>query len=152
MACGQGHRPRGQTPVSRALPGPKPVLGLGRIGRAPLWAVVAEGLFDWLTLAGWEFPAIAALGTQGLDRVTSALRGCPRVFLAFDNDDAGREAATEACGPAWTTGPPSSPSPRAWATWQSLPPIPTDAPLPPPALAGGPLRPIAIPATLLIHA
>ena len=80
-------------PRFQALPGPKPVLGLGRLGPAPPWAVVAEGLFDWLTLAGWGLPAIAALGTQGLDRVTSALRGCPRVFIAFDNDDAGGEAA-----------------------------------------------------------
>ena len=83
----------GAKPRFQSLPGPKPVLGLGRLGPAPPWAVVAEGLFDWLTLAGWGPPAIAALGTQGLDRVTSALRGCPRVFLAFDNDDAGREAA-----------------------------------------------------------
>ena len=36
---------------------------------------------------------MAALGTQGLERVASALRGCPRVFLAFDNDDAGMEAS-----------------------------------------------------------
>ena len=28
-----------------------------------------------------------------MDKVAAALRGCPRVFLAFDNDDAGREAA-----------------------------------------------------------
>ena len=35
---------------------------------------------------------MAALGTQGMDKVAVALRGCPRVFLAFDNDDAGREA------------------------------------------------------------
>ena len=55
--------------------------------------MVAEGLFDWLTLAWWGLPAVAALGTQGMERVASALRGCPRVFLAFDNDDAGREAA-----------------------------------------------------------
>ena len=76
----------------QAPPGPKPVLGLGRLGPAPPWAVVAEGLFDWLALTGWGLPAVAALGTQGMERVASALRGCPRVFLAFDNDDAGREA------------------------------------------------------------
>ena len=28
-----------------------------------------------------------------MDKVAAALRGCPRVFLAFDNDDAGREPA-----------------------------------------------------------
>ena len=81
-----------RTPRFQALPGPKPVLGLRRLGPAPPWAVVAEGLFDWLALAGWGLPACAALGTQGVERVASALRGCPRVFLAFDNDDAGREA------------------------------------------------------------
>ena len=86
-ALDPGARPRFQ-----ALPGPKPVLGLGRLGPAPPWVVVAEGVFDWLLLAGWGLPACAALGTQGMERIASALRGCPRVFLAFDNDDAGREA------------------------------------------------------------
>ena len=80
-------RPRFQAP-----PGPKPVLGLGRLGPAPPWAVVAEGVFDWLTLTGWGLPSCAALGTQGVERVAAALRGCPRVFLAFDADDAGLEA------------------------------------------------------------
>ena len=82
-----------RTPRFQALPGPKPVLGLGRLGRAPRWAVVTEGVFDWVALAGWEFPACAALGTQGVERVADALRGCARVVLAFDTDDAGREAA-----------------------------------------------------------
>ena len=86
-ALDQDARPRFQ-----ALPGPKPVLGLGRLGPSPPWAVVAEGLFDWLALTGWGLPSVAALGTQGVERVASALRGCPRVFLAFDADDAGREA------------------------------------------------------------
>ena len=81
-----------RTPRFQAPPGPKPVLGLGRLGPAPPRAVVAEGVFDWLALTGWGLPAVAALGTQGVERVASALRGCPRVFLAFDNDDAGREA------------------------------------------------------------
>ena len=81
-----------RTPRFQALPGTKPVLGLGRLGPGPDWAVVAEGLFDWLALTGWGIPAVAALGTQGVERVASSLRGCPRVFLAFDNDDAGREA------------------------------------------------------------
>ena len=79
-------------PRFQAVPGPKPVLGLARIGPAPPWIVVTEGVFDWLTLAAWDYPACAALGTQGMDKVAANLRGCPRVFLAFDNDDAGREA------------------------------------------------------------
>ena len=81
-----------RTPRFQALPGPKPLLGLGRLGPAPAWAVVAEGVFDWLALASWGVPAVSALGTQGVERVASALRGCSRVFLAFDSDDAGLEA------------------------------------------------------------
>ncbi|MDE2752688.1 MAG: CHC2 zinc finger domain-containing protein [Gemmatimonadota bacterium] len=86
------------SPRFQALPGPKPVLGLGRLGPAPPWAVVTEGVFDWLLLSEWGLPACAALGTQGMKRVAAALRGCPRVFLAFDNDDAGREAAAALAG------------------------------------------------------
>ena len=77
----------------QALPGPKPVLGLAALGPAPPWVVIAEGVFDYLILAGWGYPACAALGTQGMEKVAAALRGCPRVFLAFDNDGAGYEAA-----------------------------------------------------------
>ena len=80
-------------PRFQAAPGPKPVLGLASLGPAPPWVVVAEGVFDYLTLTGWGYPACAALGTQGMDKVATALRGCPQVFLAFDNDDAGREAS-----------------------------------------------------------
>ncbi len=88
---GRGLQPDAR-PRFQALPGPKPVLGLGRLGPAPPRAIVTEGLFDWLTLAGWGLPACAALGTQGVERIAFALRGCASVFLAFDNDDAGREA------------------------------------------------------------
>ena len=81
------------TPRFQALPGTKPVLGLGRLGAATASVVVAEGLIDWLALAAWGFPACAALGTHGVDRIAEALRGSRQVFLAFDADDAGREAA-----------------------------------------------------------
>ena len=87
-----------RTPRFQALPGPKPVLGLARLGPAPPLAVVAEGVFDWLVLASWGVPAVAALGTQGVERVAEGLRGCPRVFLAFDADDAGLEAAERLAG------------------------------------------------------
>ena len=75
----------------QALPGSKPVLGLARLGAAPSFVVLTEGLFDWVALAGWGLPACAALGTQGAERIAASLRGCGRVFLAFDADDAGRE-------------------------------------------------------------
>ena len=79
-----------RTPRFQALPGPKPVLGMGRLG-----------------LAQWGFPACAALGTQGVERVAAAVRGCPRVFLAFDADDAGREATWPSLRLFPTDGPPS---------------------------------------------
>ena len=87
-AIDPNRKPRFQAP-----PGSKPVLGLGRLGPAPGWLVVTEGLFDWLVLAQWGLPACAALGTQGLERVAAALPGCRRVFVAFDADEAGRRAA-----------------------------------------------------------
>ena len=80
-------------PRFQALPGPKPVLGLVALGPAPPWAIVAEGVFDYLTLTAWGYPSCAALGTQGMDKVAMILKHCPRVFLAFDNDDAGNQAA-----------------------------------------------------------
>ena len=82
-------------PRFQALPGPKPVLGLSRLPAQTPWVVVAEGLFDWLVLTAWGLPAVAALGTQGMDRLASALQGQPRVFLAFDADEAGSEAASQ---------------------------------------------------------
>ena len=87
-----------RSPRFQALPGPRPVLGLGRLGHPSPWAVVTEGVFDWLVLSKWGIPACAALGTQGMERVAAALRGCPHVFLAFDNDDAGREATAALSG------------------------------------------------------
>ena len=83
---------RDAQPRFQALPGPKPVLGLVRLPRSSPWLVVAEGLFDWIVLISWGIPACAALGTQGLEKVAASLRGQPRVFIAFDSDDAGQEA------------------------------------------------------------
>ena len=74
------------------------MLGLGRLGPAPRWAVLTEGVFDWLLLNEWGIPACAALGTQGMERVAAVLRGCRHVFLAFDHDAAGREAAAVLAG------------------------------------------------------
>ena len=80
-------------PRFQAMPGPKPVLGLAALEPARPYVIVTEGVFDYLTLSSWGYSACAALGTQGMDKVAAALRGCPRVFLAFDNDGAGYEAA-----------------------------------------------------------
>ena len=83
------------TPRFQALPGSKPVLGLKPLPAPAPWIVLAEGLFDWLLLTAWGLPACGALGTQGMDKLASALQGQPRVFLAFDADEAGGAAANE---------------------------------------------------------
>ncbi len=90
---GRAIQPRAR-PRFQALPGAKPVLGLSRLPLASPWIVVTEGLFDWLVLTSWGLPACAALGTQGMDRLASSLQDRPRVFLAFDSDEAGRDAAS----------------------------------------------------------
>jgi len=79
----------------QSLPGPKPLLGLGQLPAPTPWLVLTEGLFDWLVLAAWGLPAVAALGTQGAKRIAAALRPQPRVLLAFDSDPAGREASAQ---------------------------------------------------------
>ena len=124
---GQGGAGPAVKPRFQAVPGPKPVLGLAALGPTPPWViVVTEGVFDYLTLSGWGYPACAALGTQGLDKVAAAPRGCPRVFLAFDNDDAGREAADGSqatAGPPRRHGPPAPGASPMWASWQSTPTV-----------------------------
>ena len=95
--AGRAIHPQARTRF-QALPGAKPVLGLSRLPSPAPWIVVAEGLFDWLVLAAWGLPAVAALGTQGMDRLASCLQDQSRVFLAFDADQAGRAAASELAG------------------------------------------------------
>ena len=82
-----------RSPRFQALPGPKPVLGLARLGHAPPWAVLAEGVFDWVVLTSRSIPACAALGTQGLERVAGCLRTIPRVFYRPGLGRPGRAAA-----------------------------------------------------------
>ena len=50
LAGGTGHRPRSARRASRRCPAPSPCSGMGRLGPAPPWAVVTEGVFDWLLL------------------------------------------------------------------------------------------------------
>jgi DNA primase len=53
--------------------------------------VLVEGPFDWLTAVGWGFDTAALLGTRVSERVLRQLDR-EQVYLALDNDDAGREA------------------------------------------------------------
>ena len=130
-------------PRFQALPGPKPVLGLGRLGFAPPWAVLAEGVFDWLAIAGWGIPACAALGTQGVEKAAASLRGCPRVFLAFDSDDAGREAAERLEGLLGRRAATVSSARGRRRRGRACGASPRSRRLPAPAGSGGTLREIA---------
>jgi len=76
------------------LRAPSPLLGLRRARlRGDRAVVVTEGPFDWLTACGWDFSAVALLGTHASREVLAALRGFRRVYLALDADGPGRRAA-----------------------------------------------------------
>ena len=87
------------TPVRRprfqALPGPKPVLGLGRLGHVAALGGRGRGTLRLACpVPPGASPPWAALGTQGVEQSGRSPAGvAPRVFLAFDADDgAGRDA------------------------------------------------------------
>jgi DNA primase len=93
---------RPDTPKYLGLPGVKPLLGWEMAAGSPT-AVVVEGVFDWLTLVQWGFPAVALVGTRVRTAVLRALGGrFRRLHLALDADDAGRagaEAIARVLGP-----------------------------------------------------
>jgi hypothetical protein len=75
--------------------------GPGIDGRKPLygweWArrheavVLVEGPFDWLLLLSWGFPALALGGTHaGAATAATLASRFRRVYVALDNDEAGR--------------------------------------------------------------
>lgn len=81
-------------PKYLGLPGAKPLLGWeSAVGHSIV--ILVEGIFDWLTLVQWGFPALALVGTHVPGPVLDALATrFARLYLALDADDAGR-AATE---------------------------------------------------------
>ena len=80
-------------PKYLGLPGRKPLLGWEAVStRRAVWLV--EGVFDWLTLRSWAVPALALVGTHLSADALRALARFERLYLALDNDEAGR-AATE---------------------------------------------------------
>ena len=80
-------------PKYLGLPGRKPLLGWEAVSTQPaVWLV--EGVFDWLTLRSWGVPALALVGTHVSSDALRALSRFESLYLALDNDGAGR-AATE---------------------------------------------------------
>ncbi len=84
------HRPA-DAPRYLSLPGAKPLLGWEEAGQSGDVYLV-EGPFDWLTLRQWDLPALALVGTHASADVLESLQRFDRVYLALDNDDAGRKA------------------------------------------------------------
>jgi DNA primase len=73
---------------------PTPLLGLASVRREEA-VILAEGVFDWLTLVQWGFPAVALLGTRVSKHTVETLRRFSNVYIALDSDDAGRRASAE---------------------------------------------------------
>jgi DNA primase len=81
-------------PKYRGLSLPKPILGYDRVrGRPRIF--VTEGAFDYLTGVSWRLAVCALLGTQVRAERLAFLQRARRVFIVFDNDEPGREAASE---------------------------------------------------------
>ena len=132
-----------RTPRFQAPPGPKPVLGLGRLGPSPPWAVVAEGVFDWLALTGWGLPACRCPGHPGRGADRLGPPGLPPRLPRLRQRRRGARGDGRASDPARTQGRRRRPSRRHRRRGRACGPSPGPRPLPPPALAGRPLRPLA---------
>lgn len=79
-------------PKYRGLALPKPILGYERVRGRPR-VFVTEGAFDYLTGVAWGLPMCALLGTQVRAERLKFLERAHRVFIVFDSDTPGREAA-----------------------------------------------------------
>ncbi len=84
--------PNDERPKYLGLPGRKPLLGW-EMAKDAREVFLVEGVFDWLTLLGWGYPALALVGTRAPSHVLNALAGFRRVSVVFDSDEAGQVAA-----------------------------------------------------------
>ena len=134
-----------RTPRFQALPGPKPVLGMGRLGPAPSWTVVAEGVFDWLALTGWGLPSVRRPGHPGRGAGRRGPPGLPPRLPRLRLRRRGPRGDGAASDPARTQGCRRRPSPRRRRRGRACGQAPRTRRLPAPPGAGGPLRPLAAP-------
>jgi DNA primase len=84
-------------PKYRALALPKPILGYGQVRGRPR-VFVTEGPFDYLIGVGWSLAICALQGTRVQAERLSFLERVRRVLIVFDNDEQGRQAASELAG------------------------------------------------------
>lgn len=82
-------------PRYESLPGPRPLLGFGRLPPATRTVVVTEGVFDLLLLAEWGYPAVALGGASPARSLVQALTRFDRVVLLLDSDAAGQRGTAE---------------------------------------------------------
>lgn len=81
----------GSAPKYLGLPIPKPLYGVDYIQNADeIW--VTEGVFDWLTLITWGYPAVALLGTHLNPALHAHFDRARRIYVVMDTDAAGRAA------------------------------------------------------------
>lgn len=85
-----GRSVNGEGPRYLNLRLPSPLLGLDQVAGSEV--VLTEGPFDWLSLVQWGYPAAALVGTHVSRGAVQELSRFERVYLAMDNDDAGRRA------------------------------------------------------------
>lgn len=84
----------GAAPKYLGLPGRKPLLGWeAASAEREVW--LTEGVFDWLALRSWGYPALALVGTHVRAAALEALARFERIYLLLDSDDAGRAATAE---------------------------------------------------------
>ncbi|MCC6629305.1 MAG: toprim domain-containing protein [Chloroflexi bacterium] len=83
---------RPDAPRYVALPGPRPLVGLGVVSPDPPWVLVVEGVFDALLLDAWGLPAVALGGVTCPPALVAALARFSRLVLLLDRDPAGERA------------------------------------------------------------
>lgn len=87
-------------PRFNALPGSKAVLGIGTLPRRIQRLIVAEGLFDWLTLREWGLPSVALAGNGNTGRLIQQLNKvrADEVILALDANEKGESLTRKLLG------------------------------------------------------
>ena len=88
------------SPKFDALPGSKTILGVGSLPRRVKDLVVAEGVFDWLTLKEWGFAAVGLAGNGNVPRLVEQLNriSANRVIIALDANIEGQALTSKLLG------------------------------------------------------
>ncbi len=87
-------------PRFNALPGRKAILGIGTLPGRMKRLIVAEGVFDWLTLREWGLPSVALAGNGNIDRLVKQLNRVQagEVVLALDANEKGESLTRRLLG------------------------------------------------------